>query len=70
MQFAFKKFGVSYMIQEVTIIEDDTPKEFSIWNSFDLNISYLKPRRTAASSRAINEVHDDVISRNKDPLNW
>ena len=53
-----------YQIQEDTIIEDDTPKEFSIWNSFNLNISHFKPRRTAAS-HAIDEVHsylqDDVI---------
>ena len=50
-----------------------TPKEFSTWNSFNSNISHFKQRRTAAS-RAINEVHsyleDDVIPRNKNPLNW
>ena len=64
---------LEHQIREDTIIEDDAMKGFIIWNSFNSNISHFKPRKTAAS-RAINEIHshreDDVIPRNKDPLNW
>ena len=61
---------LEHQIQDDIIIEDNISKEFSMWNSFDSNIS----RRRTAASHAINEVHcyleDDVIPRNKDPLNW
>ena len=46
---------------------------FQYGTLFDSNISHFKPRNRAAS-RAMNEVHsyleDDVISLNKNPLNW
>ncbi|GLV43585.1 hypothetical protein CBL_20528, partial [Carabus blaptoides fortunei] len=51
-------------ITEADDIQDDTPKELSIWSSFDTIVSIHKPRGTSIS-RAIMEVQryleDDVL---------
>ena len=42
----FKTF--TFQIQEDTIIEDETTEEFSIWNSFDSNISHFLTKKNSS----------------------
>lgn len=60
-------------IQEEDITEGGSPKELSIWRSFDTYVSHNKPRGTSLS-HAIIEVQryleDDIIPRKENPLQW